>query len=183
MIHASIVLWLGFAALGAVIGWLTGWSGTDDTVLAATLPAILSVVGGAIGALALKSSGPDRGMLGFGGFALLAFSLSLGAGTHFGGWARVDSDRRGYLSAENAQAEKDKHERQERVKWQEYALPVYHRRLQACAQAEVVINDTRQKLGLPELGPGDVCPPYLIQMHWSKRAGSGSSPSPAPSDR
>lgn len=161
----AVILGLGFAALGGAVGWLTGWSGADDSVLAATLPAILSVVGAAVGALTLKNSSPDGKILELGGIALLAFSLLLGLGTHLGGLARTDSDRRSYLDAQATLDKKDKNRRTQHLKWQNYSLELYQKRLQNCALAELVVNETRQKLELPSLGPHDICPPHLIQIY------------------
>ena len=42
-------------ALGVLSGWLTGQSGPDDTVVAAAIPAILSLGGGALALVSARS--------------------------------------------------------------------------------------------------------------------------------
>lgn len=166
MKHAPFWATTGFAALGGAVGWLSGWSGPDSQVLAAMLPAILSVVGGVIGAFAFREPEVAQRMrhLQLGGIALLVFSVSLGAGAYLGSLARSEAQERSYLKAQKVKATEEKNKRQGRLEWQKFALELYQKRLQACAVTEVLINDSRQMLDLPKLGPQEICPPHLIRI-------------------
>ena len=136
----------GIAALGWAVGWLTGSAAHDAKVLAAILPAIISVVGGA-GAALIRRQSDVNPLLNFAaGLCLLAFSLALIFGSSAAAFARERDEKRAFDESVSVQFELQSERKRQ-----------YFQDLQDCTTAEIRINDVRSSLGLEPYSPEQVC--------------------------
>ena len=125
-------------ALGLTVGWLTGLSGPDSTVIAAVLPVIIS---GAAAVIVLKlKNGKDSEHLARLCVLALLFSGSLYLGTTIGVFDR-DRDAREALFGEI----------DTRQEYWEKRLPKLDIYLQACSEIEARVNHFREHEGLSPL--------------------------------
>ena len=120
--------------LGLLSGWLTGQSGPHETVVAATIPAILSIGGGALALAGTRKGDLVRAVqaVAFVVVFCLCFRVALDVGLE-----RRQDDAR--LSREDE-------------------LDAHLRLLEACTKAELFVNGARLQLGLESLPPEHFCP-------------------------
>ena len=157
-----LVFWLSApCALGLLVGWLTGLSGADATVLAAVLPAVISL-GGALFFPRLvfwglpSTSGAPQHSAQHSGRTLLTtyivvFSLSLYVS------AEYSYQRREYREdmLANLQLETDRMEAEgaielrRRIEFQN--VIDRNKQLEICTNEEIHINNRREKEGLDRL--------------------------------
>lgn len=155
---SSLALFFGLATLGSTVGFLSGSSGPDATVLAALLPAVLSILGGgAAAAVVVKQAVARNELLLTSGIGIAIFSATLMIGSYFGSNHEANVRSAAYADAYNA----NQALRQIR-QWRD--LTDYHRRLDQCMHVEIRLNDTRKKLNLPPLSPAQICPPRLLPI-------------------
>lgn len=129
--------YIGSGAVGFTIGWLAGWAPPEDLglVLAATLPAILSLTtGGAAvivwrGRASSEGKSPSDDVLRLFGASIVLLSVFLLIGVHSGSAIRASS-------AETAR----------------------ERALYRCMSAEFTLKRERKTLELDPLRPEQVCP-------------------------
>ena len=153
---ASLAIFLGLATLGSTVGFLSGSSGPDTTVLAALLPAVLSILGaGAAAAVVIKEAITRNELLLASGIGITIFSATLMIGSYFGSNHEANVRRAAYADAYNVSQAL----RQIQY-WRD--LTDYHRRLDECLNVEIRLNDTRKKLNLPSLSPAQICPPRIL---------------------
>lgn len=155
---AALAVCGALTALGATIGFLSGSSGPDSTVLAALLPSVLSVIAGsAITVLLVKEAPARNELLVAGSIGLTIFSAALMIGTYFG--SNYDA-----INRENAFV--DAHLNNQNLYYDRLWLDLthHHRRLERCLNAEARLNNTRKKLNLPPLSPAQICPPPILPV-------------------
>ena len=124
---------IGAASLGTLVGWLTGQSGPDPTVTAATIPAVLSLVGVVLIFKGVADAKPLQSI----GIALviLVFCISL----YFAVLDSVKSRNSGvYTNAQEADE-------------------LHLRHLEACSKAQYFFNMARRAKQLAPLGPEYFC--------------------------
>ncbi|MDE0175385.1 MAG: hypothetical protein OYH76_01110 [Defluviicoccus sp.] len=156
--RASVAIYLGLAALGSTVGYLTGSSGPDSTVLAAVLPAVLSILGGGAAATVLvKQTTTRNDLLLASGIALIVFSTALLLATQPGAnitaLNKYSAFKRSLLATQQAHDDR---------LWLD--LQHHHRRLEQCLKFEVQMNDNRDKLNLPPLTHEQICPSTLTPV-------------------
>ena len=137
---------VAYVALGLTVGWLTGLSGPDSTVLAAVLPVVVTMT---VAVSAVKfgtKSGAKAVLL---GAVTVVFCASLYLGIQVGIWDR------------------DRQEESALFGWPDRAGVAQFIRLQLrqdylldCAEMERFLNDVRKhKYDLPPLKSEEVCVP------------------------
>lgn len=141
---------LAAAVLGLVVGALTGVSGPDASVLAAVLPAVLTLVGTAAGFLVSKGDSGVHRTRAVSGLIIL-FALGLPIGAHFGAWYRSYSEG---MEFDKARDEWEKEQQQAR----QDSRNRHTENLKSCTILEFRMNAERASLGLPRLTIWQVCP-------------------------
>ena len=130
----TIAVLVAAIPLGVLSGWLTGQSGPDETVVAATIPAILSIAGGALALVATRKGDAARAVQAVG--FILVFCVSFRVALDVGLLRRQDA-------AKTSRSD---------------ALDTHLRHLEACSRAEFFVNGARQELGLEALAHEYFCP-------------------------
>ena len=143
---------LAAATFGIAVGYLTGVSGPDAVVLAAVLPAILSVTGIAAGFLSTRGDGGKFHIGAVSGLIVL-FSIGLIVGTVFGAWARADRQVV-ELNKARTQLEEDR----------QAASSRHIEELKNCTILEFKMKVQRASLNLSPLTIWQVCP-FLHGQH------------------
>ena len=118
---------VGAVSLGMLSGWLTGQSGPDEIVVAAAIPAILSLGGGAFALVSVRSANPVA--------AIHAVAFIVAFCLFFKGSVTYAVDQR----------------REDARRDAERLLDTQLRRLEACSKAEHFINGARVALDLDPL--------------------------------
>ena len=125
-------------ALGMLSGWLTGQSGPNDTVVAAAIPAILSLGGGALAFVSARA----RDMVGavHAVAFIVAFCVFFKVSVTYAVEERREDNRLSAIEAKEA----------------------HLRDMEKCSKAERLINEGRTALELNPLPPGYFCktPPW-----------------------
>lgn len=150
---------LAAVVLGFVVGYLTGGSGPDGTVLAAVLPAVLSAAGAIAAFLTTRGYVGKRHTRAVGGLIVL-FSVALLVGVQFGASAHDTSENRALRDAAAAW--------QEVMGAWEKTRPAARKRyiedLKECTFLEFRMNAQRKDLELPPFTISQVCP-FLDNPH------------------
>ncbi len=136
--------------LGGTIGLLTGVSGHDANVLAATLPAFLSAAGATVYFVTRKSKGNNGRTCAVSGLVVL-FSLAFLGGTHSGAYFKEVSETSARAKAEATQISKT-------IKARADARERHIQDLKDCTILQFRINQMRKDLELRALRISQVCP-------------------------
>ena len=130
----TIAVLVAAIPLGVLSGWLTGQSGPHETVVSATIPAILSISGAALALIATRKRDAVRAAqaVGFIVVFCLGFKVALDVGV------------------KRRQADATLSRVQE--------LDAHLGRLEACTRAELFVNAARLELGLEPLPLEYFCP-------------------------
>lgn len=133
-IAITIAVIVAAIPLGLLSGWLTGQSGPHETVVAATIPAILSIGGGALALAGTRKGDFVRAVqaVAFIVVFCLCFRMALDVGLE-----RRQGDAR--LSRLET-------------------LDAHLQHLEACSRAEWFVNAARHQLGLEPLASEHFCP-------------------------
>ena len=143
----NLILGVGVAALGALVGWFTGQSGFSSDVLAAVLPAILAVVGSGTAFWALYSDN-DRNRL-LSGVLLVVFAASIYLGSVVGN----------SLKLEQVSVERQLRELPAREQLRAARLSARAAYLKKCADKEAAVNRYRVEVHkLKALPSAAICP-------------------------
>ena len=132
-----VLVLLAAAALGFAPGYLTGLSGSDVVVLAAILPAIVTVGAGAL--LAYRSKVSPALISG----VILMFSACLVIGVNLGESVLISSEERLYLG---------------QMEFDTKNLNIRRSYLQVCSEEQWKVNISRSALLQPPLRIEDICP-------------------------
>ena len=132
------------ASLGWIVGWFVGHSGSNSVVLAAVLPAVLSV-GGVLAVFRAEiQNGHDHSIIM--SLAIIVFVLFLYVGSQLG-----NRDRK--ITTEESLNKTLKFQKESEWNNLEFQLSY----LERCSNNEYYVNKTRAKLGLPSLDSEVFC--------------------------
>lgn len=158
--NASATHLIGPVALGVAIGFLTGMSRNDSTVLAAVLPAVLAAAGGLLFAFRTRRSPakPDpthvardtRGA----SLVIAVFSVALLLTAIGGNWFMLERDKRAALDiiARHGEALAKSNEAIEEFRRKHFDY------LGTCSTKQFQINKERKSLALEPVTLQHVCP-------------------------
>lgn len=137
---------VAYVALGLTVGWLTGLSGPDSTVLAAVLPVVVTT---AVAVPAVKFGTKSRAKAVLLGVLTVAFCASLYLGIKVGTWDRDREEKNALIGGLDREGFAQFIRLQLR---QDYLLD--------CAEMERFINTAREdEYNLPPLKSEEVCEP------------------------
>ena len=131
--YGIILTAVSAVALGALAGWLTGYGGWEPTVIAAAVPAILSIAGTVLFVKGLTSEDPRQGLLA--ALFVLLFCVSFYSGVARGYKGRTDDV---ILSAQKT-------------------LERHFDYVAECSQVEWFINEGRRGRNQPPLTFEQIC--------------------------
>lgn len=142
---SPVLIILAASTTGLAIGWSTGMTGLDSTVLAAVLPVILTGVAGGAGAVVVKiasawreepgkSGAAERRLVMFAAIAVICFSTTFLSGTILGANIHARVEERN-----STEAVKGKNQREKIRITQRYEYLV------RCTGEFVRLNDLRKK--------------------------------------
>ena len=138
------------AVLGWVVGWFVGQSGSDATVLAAVLPAVLSGGGFLIVLRSEERYTPRDGIIV--NLLVVVFVVLLLFGSS---WGRFDLEKDDAEALKQTLKRESEYREQEDSKHRKRELQFRDEYLKNCSAQEVRVNSLRRASGLPPL-PSEV---------------------------